>query len=340
VIKQLPFLFISAMLLTACGGSSSSDGSTSNSTSDNTANDENNDQSASATPDISNQGFLPFVCSANVTTESTFSDTFVASNGSDTTWSTTVASDPTNVSQIADAFNTARDLDPTIKQKLLMPSQADWDAMTSSEKGLYLVNSERCARGVEPFEGISPELITSTSGYANELSDSGAFSHNHGLYANPTERLSGYADVAVGTNADWMAQTENLSRHVSGSSAEYPTVYEPVARAIYTYMYDDSDSNYGHRTLTLIKIANDNSGEVGSEGLFALSKTTKRFEDSPYFKTDVTSVMHVFDPNDQWDMSNVATAPTIYGPETAEDCLSGTFIESTDVDGNNTSTCQ
>ncbi|PWQ99431.1 CAP domain-containing protein [Leucothrix arctica] len=335
MIKQLPLILITSLLLAACGGSSSGTDDGNNSISEDTNLDTGTDIAAS--PEI---GKLSFICSANATTESLFTDTFVEDNWDDTSWSGPEAYEPVSVEQIASSFNTARNLDPTIKQKLLMPQQADWNAMTSSEKGLFLVNSERCARGLEPFEGISPELIHSSSSYANELSDSGEFSHSYGLYASPSARLSGYADVEVGTNADWMAQAENLSRHTSGNSSAYPTVYEPIARAIYTYLYDDSSSNYGHRTLSLIKIANENSGDVSAEGLFGLSKTTKQFVDSPFFTTDVTSVMHVFDPNENWDMSNVLSAPTIYGPETITDCMSGTFIESVDESGNNTSHCQ
>jgi hypothetical protein len=353
MIKQLPLLFITSLLLTGCGGSSNDTASVSGDTNSDTntniaANPDDNgvsdgedtngaDNDIAASPEI---GRLDFSCTADAASEALFTDTFVADRLNDTPWTGPEASEPVSVEQIANAFNIARGIDPTIKQKLLMPQQADWDVMTSSEKGLFLVNSERCARGLEPFEGIAPELINSSSSYANELSDSGAFSHSHGLYASPSARINGYANVNVGTNADWMAQTENLARHTSGNSGDHPTIYEPIARAIYIYLYDDSSSNYGHRTLSLIKIANENSGDTGAEGLFGLSKTTKQFFDSPFFKTDVTSVMHVFDPNENWDMSNVLTAPTIFGPETATDCLSGTFIESTDESGNNTSRCQ
>ncbi|RVU82787.1 hypothetical protein EOL70_19795 [Leucothrix sargassi] len=331
MIKHIPYLCLSAFLMSACGGESSN---TTSST------DTPNNTPISATPDVTlGTGSKPFTCNATMATQSAFTDTFIENGTADIEWSSAAANISVSVSEIASAFNDARALDPTIKQKLLMPLQADWDAMTTSEKGLFLVNSERCARGLPPFEAIAPELINSTSKYADELSDSGAFSHTHGVYPNPSARIEGYAGVDVGTNADWMAQTENLSRHVSGFSAGYPTIYEPIARAMYTYMYADTSSNYGHRTLILINVDNENSGEAGAEGLFALSKTTKQYKDSEFFKTDVTSVMHVFDPNEAWDMSNVLPAPTTYGPEAASDCLSGTFSESTDIDGNNTSTC-
>ena len=283
-----------------------------------------------------------FKCPANAATESSFKDTFSIYGNRDIKWTGPLSSEMSSVDDIAAAFNYARARDATVHGKLIMPAQAEWNAMSASQKGLFLVNSERCARGIEPFEGIAPEMIASSANYVNEISDGRAFSHGFGVYADPWKRLEGYGNVHVGTNADLFAYGENLSVSTASNTAGYPTIYEPVARAIYGYMYEDKRSRYGHRKFNLAVIDNDNSGWEGAEGLFGLSVKRRQNAHKPragFFQAEAKTVMHVFDPNEHWNMRNVLAAPRIFGPQDAADCLSGRFVRSFD-NGNNTSSCQ
>ena len=80
-----------------------------------------------------------------ITDDSSFNDVYP----SDIEWSGASAS----VEDIERVFNYARAKDSTITQKLIMPKQAIWDAMSIQERGLYILNNERYYRGLKPFEG-------------------------------------------------------------------------------------------------------------------------------------------------------------------------------------------
>jgi len=78
-----------------------------------------------------------------------------------------IGSNYTEVAEIEKAFNNARAIDGTVFQYLKMPSQEDWDAMSVQQQGLYLINSERQARGIKPYEGVSPNIVTVAKNYAD-----------------------------------------------------------------------------------------------------------------------------------------------------------------------------
>ena len=295
----------------------------------------------------------PFVSPSTVETETAFSDSFVSDAIADISWSGPSVGSPTSVDSIASAFNVARAADSTVNEKLRMPIQAVWDSYDTSTKTLYLINSERSARGMRPFPGIAPELVNSAELYSAELSDNGEFSHNYGTYPNPTARLAGWASVVAPPQTALPTGNENVTYNsyyieelIAYVETSDSSIYEAEARAIYRFMYQDKSPAYGdayaHRNIILAKnpasaalpaaIASSNvSALIGASYTEGMVSGLKRN----------TFVVHAIDPDtDNWDFSNVMDAPDLIGPELASDCLSGTFVESDDGAGNNTSVCE
>ncbi|GEM_PF-2631890 len=243
-----------------------------------------------------------YECPATKATEENFTDSYIDNAVEDRKWSIGW-SDPISVDQIAAEFNAARDRDDTISGHLVMPSQAEWDAMSDSEKALYLINSERCARGIRPYEAIDTGVESSPAQtYAEYLRDNNVFGHEEDG-RDPWQRLEEDAGVIVGTNADIFVYGENLAYQASGNSAAYPTVYEPVAVSVYNWIYadkDDTGGNYGHRKFAFATGLVENFGKENKEGLVGVGVATAQYEKDGYYWTKVYTVLNGFDPNENW----------------------------------------
>ena len=242
-------------------------------------------------------------CSATATTESEFIDIFIENNQTDRDWEADLQT-IISVDQIAAEFNAARASDPTINKTLVMPSQAEWDAYTDSEKALYLINSERCARGIRVFEGIDTSIITAPAQkYADYLKDNNAWGHLEDG-RTPWQRLEEDGSVSVNTNADFFGYAENLAYIAAGNSAVYPTVYEPVAISVYGWLYDDKNdtsSEFGHRKFLLATGLKENFGETNKEGLIGVGVSTLQYQEGGFNWTKVYIVLNAFDPNANWE---------------------------------------
>ncbi len=203
------------------------------------------------------------------------------------------------VGSIENAFNIARAGDSTVNVLLELPSQATWDAMNDQEKALYLLNRERYDRGIKPFEGYSADVTGVAQNYAQHLYDTSTFGHNED--GTPWERLNRVQSIA--DNQDFFAYAENLA--ITASTQAYTE--EPVARAIYSWIYDDAgDSAWGHRKFCLATELVDNSGKNGMEGLIGIGiargTAFNNFGINGYYTTIV--VMNAFDPGANWDHNN------------------------------------
>jgi uncharacterized protein YkwD len=220
-----------------------------------------------------------------------------------------------SVKDIEDAFNYARAKDLTISKALIMPSQSKWDAMSNQEKALYLTNKERYDRGIKPFEGIDSNVVNVAQNYAELLYSKGTFGHNED--GSPWERLDS-VDV-IKNNKDFFAYGENL--YVVASKPEYTK--NPIAKAIYGWIYDDAGSEWGHRKFSLATGLNDNSGEVGAEGLMGFG-VIKGDEYNFYagWKSTII-VMNVFDPSSSWNHVNTISVSI---------CTNSSTDDSTDND--------
>ncbi len=133
-------------------------------------------------------------------------------------------------------FNYARSQDPSVFQFLIMPDQATWDAMSLQEKGLYLVNAERTARGLKPYQGgVAQEIVTIAQGYADYIHDRNQVIGHYNDGLSPSDRLDSNAYLA--SHRDAHVKTESLA---SGNGyAEVPTVDQALVLAIYGWLYQD-----------------------------------------------------------------------------------------------------
>ena len=197
------------------------------------------------------------------------------------------------VSDIESAFNHARLKDPTITRLLKMPTQEVWDAMDIQEKALFLLNRERYDRGIKPFEGIDERVVAVAEAYAAHLHDSGTFGHNE--KSTPWRRLDGVAEIHA--NRNFFRYAENL--YAFGSSVDH--IATPIARAVYSWIYADAGSLWGHRDFCLASGLVDDSGVTGAEGLIGLGMIQS--DDYPLYngRKSTLIVMNAFDPSSTWD---------------------------------------
>ncbi len=121
---------------------------------------------------------------------------------------------------------------------LTLPSQLAWDALSNSEKALWLINAERVDRGVMPLHGVESNVTSVAQYYAQYLLDNDVFSHDaDGL--SPWDRLN--TNPAIAACHDFLNVVENLAVFVtSGTSLPLP-----VERAVYMWMYEDESSGVG-----------------------------------------------------------------------------------------------
>jgi uncharacterized protein YkwD len=240
----------------------------------------------------------PTTSCSTIDSDTGYSDIFPSAN---IKWS---ASGET-VQDIADAFNYARGQDSTISKVLVMPSQSEWDAMSNQEKALYLTNKERYDRGIKPFEGIDQDVVGVAQNYAELLYTKGKFGHTED--GSPWDRLDS-VDL-IKNNKDFFGYAENL--YAAAGSASYTT--NPIAKAIYGWIYDDSGSAWGHRKFSLATGLNDNSGEAGVEGLMGFGiKTGDDYDYYAGWKSTIV-VMNVFDPSSSWNHSTTTTVDICTG---------------------------
>ena len=347
-MNKLFILFITFVFIAGCGGGddNTTEGTESSENTENMENTEGTESTESNDPP-SQRLAEPFVSPATVTTETAFNDTYVQNNVSDIAWKEPSASAATSIDWIAFAFNEARKEDPSVKEALRMPQQAVWDSYSTSVKVLYLINSERSARGMRPLRGVAPELETSANNYAEELADSGEFSHNFGTYANPTTRLAGWANVKAPPQTTAPDGSENttyntyyIEEMISFESGS--TINEHEARAIYRFMYEDKSPDlggpYAHRKIILVK---DPASAVVPSSITVNNAEPLIGASSADGANRNTLVIHGIDPNDEWDINNLIDPPELIGPEEAQDCLSGaTLNKKANSDGINTSTCE
>lgn len=219
------------------------------------------------------------------------------------------------VDDIARGFNYARSQDPSVFQYLIMPDQVTWDAMNRQEKGLYLVNAERTARGLKPYEGVSQKIVTIAQEYADYiLSRNQVIGHyNDGL--SPGDRLD--VNTYLAGHRDAHVRNESIAS-LSGS-AESPTADQALVLAIYGWLYQDKNwfenfewatgPAWGHRDQVLQVGLDENSGIGSEEGLVGFGVARGVYDPgqpSPSSYGSVT-VFHTVDQNQQWDMSGVSS---------------------------------
>ncbi|MBK7978770.1 MAG: T9SS type A sorting domain-containing protein [Ignavibacteriae bacterium] len=176
------------------------------------------------------------------------------------------------VSDIENAFNTARANENTmglagsvtLPQDLNLPDQTVWDAKSNSEKALFLINAERVARGLLPFEAVSNNIVNIAQNYADFLRTNNLFGHS--LNGSPSDRLNSDPSISGCSESGWIFGPENLSNF--GSTSPTPTSL-PIERAVYGWIYEDASDSWGHRN-TCFALFNNNFGSASNEGFIGV----------------------------------------------------------------------
>ena len=219
------------------------------------------------------------------------------------------------ITTIENKFNDARKKDPTISVDLKIEyTQAQWDALSSNQKALYLSNKERIDRGIKPYAAVSKELKDVAEDFAKYLHDvEEGIAHNvnegewtgSGRSADaccgPTDRIA--AKPGLGAGKEFFKFSENLAWQSAGTKDQIP---EPEALAIYNWIYDDSGSRWGHRHFSLAAL-NNNAGGAEAEGLLGFGVFQGNGETGK--KKGSYEVMNVADEKATWDY---ASADNLY----------------------------
>ncbi|WOC39419.1 Ig-like domain-containing protein [Polaribacter sp. HL-MS24] len=285
----------------------------------------------------------------------------IPSGLSDRDWAGTTVS--ATVNEIESNFTAARSLDSSVYQEhktfeipqslkvKVCPDGGSscldgdkiekWFLLSIQEKGLFILNSERAARGLPTFQGVSTEVVDIAQQYADALANrNNGLSHNLSLTINgvqtstPWERLA--SNQTISNHSEFYGFAENLA--YTANNPQESNI--PIEHAIYLWNYNDSSSNWGHRNFNL-SILNDNSGNEYEEGLigFGVKKVVQSDGWIKYY-----TVMNVIDPDSTWDLTNLLLycssafqnhRPSVFtvSKSTTEDIAVEITLSGTDTDG-------
>ena len=180
-----------------------------------------------------------------------------------------------NKTAVENAFNNARRQEETQKSltanalgTLSLPST--WTSLTDDQKALILLNYERRARvGVNygsgaltglPFEGVEGNLDGVTQGHANWCITNNKWQHNG---PGATDQLSNRINAVPAIANCYQTWGENIAIFASSSTSQIPLLLE---RSIYTYIYADLSSAWGHRQNCLKQGFTNDRGLANTEG--------------------------------------------------------------------------
>ena len=184
---------------------------------------------------------------------------------------------------------------------LNMPSQSVWDIMSDNEKGLWIINSERVARGLLPFEDTDPNVISIAQDHADYIFDNnivichectGApYPHN----VDPWTRLD--SNPAINGHHDFLAVAENIGWRGNGFANDHA-----IEQFVYNSIYVDANSNWGHRRALLFEVdpLNNNYGVAGSECLIGFGRAVGTYQEVPLANV---MVYNVIDPDQTYNPS-------------------------------------
>lgn len=226
-----------------------------------------------------------------------------------------------NVQEIEKAFNHARSIDNSVYQYLKMPSQAVWDAMNIQQQGLYIINSERQARGIKPYEGITENAVTVAQNYSDFIRQNNQVIGHYNDGKNPTTRLE--EDLVIRDNSDFNRKPESI--FAAFGSNPTATETEAVIRAIYVWTYIDkeplSGAAWGHRDQILQTGLVENNADSFKEGLlgFGISKGSYDPTNTHPEYTGYVVVLNTFDPSSTWDNGSTQMVDT----DIAQQCEDG-----------------
>lgn len=256
-----------------------------------------------------------------------------AQSPSNPTANTTWDSDPntagnqssaSTLTQIQNAYNNARrqeeiqlSLSTNALGNLVLPS--DWSTYTPHKKAWFILNAERtCRAGIDydgsgpnppvlglPFEMVDTTLNGIEQRHVEWLVANNLFQHLGAGNTQPSDRLENkFPDLVC---SEFLPRIENLYFIATTST----TVTGLIERAIYSWLYTDAASSWGHRIICLtqnIDVNNtpnsgltNNYGSALSEGRIGIgiaganNAAYNPFNTSGFNRSDVVSLL-VLDP--------------------------------------------
>ncbi|MGI9603529.1 MAG: hypothetical protein ACR2QE_16715, partial [Acidimicrobiales bacterium] len=177
---------------------------------------------------------------------------------------------------------------------------AGYAAMTPNEKGLWMVNQERTARGLLPFTGIDPPVVTVAQGWAQHLSDTGNFDHNMMAATQITAACTGCAGNFGGV-------AENLYRRSAWGTPAVILDDFGVESAIWGWMYNDLNSQWGHRHALLWNNMSNDHGAPTSEGFVGFGVVRKPITVGQFEGQEETVVWNAIDTNANYPLPQGST---------------------------------
>ncbi|MET1256179.1 putative Ig domain-containing protein, partial [Aliikangiella maris] len=220
-----------------------------------------------------------------------------------------------DISEIEKAFNYARQIDTTVSKYLKMPSQTEWDSLTLNQKGLFLINSEREARGIKPLEGVAPEIINVAQSFADYLlTNNEVINHVRSSDgASLIDRME--ENEKIKNNRDGSQMGESLFSLYDDSIIS--NTHETLVKAIFVWIYADkyplSGPSWGHRSHMLLTNYNENSGSsLFKEGLigFGVAKGNYDPQNTNPGQQGAVVVVNTFDPSSTWDYGTTQSINT------------------------------
>ncbi len=220
---------------------------------------------------------------------------------------------------IVNAFNFARRAEETqfslttnALGTLTLPS--GYSSWTAQARAFYILNAERTARaGVSysgttslglPLEALETHLSTISQNHTQDMITNNFFAHT-----SPTTGLSPYLRIdnsatygASGACRDFMSYSENL--YVSCTNSTTTPTYT-VEQAMFSWIYQDASSSWGHRRAALIQNSNaysatgftNNVGSALSEGHLGIGIGTRVYSGTTYSACGGTYNAHIVTMN-------------------------------------------
>lgn len=181
-------------------------------------------------------------------------------------------------------FNNARrweesnlSLTPNCLGNMVAPP-GGWGSLTDDQIALYIHDSERAARNKLPLFGVEANLDNVSQAHSDWQAVNNVFSHggnpslgNGMSYLNcsctnttgssPSNRINQSSPL----QNNWEFVSENIFVMVNFSNS-FPNF---VAQGMYSFIYQDVGSSWGHR-LNILKDYNNNWGDAASEGFIGV----------------------------------------------------------------------
>lgn len=173
-----------------------------------------------------------------------------------------------NTAAAVSAINAARLQDSSVKNKAFaLPT--NFNDLSVSELTFWYLNNERSSRGLLPMGNMSNRINTLARTYAVSLADAGAFTHTlNGT--TPWSRMD--SDIALKNCREFNPRMESLYKFSSMGLNISDNL--KVLHGIYTFLYNDASSSWGHREHMLVNY-NNNFGSVANEGFIGAGLSNK-----------------------------------------------------------------